>query len=173
MPILADIARRKRCEYFLDAILPHTSVLEVGCGSGWVGEYLLQRNEVDYVGVDLEGASHVKGDINEWESLGLLPESFDYIVAFEVVEHVDCWQACSDLLKPGGHLFVTTPIPNRDWVLKILERVGLNQTRTSPHDFLIDLRLIPQRLSQLELLRIDYFGVLAQWATLAKAFRAT
>ena len=47
------------------------------------------------------------------------------VVAFEVVEHVDLYAACQDLLKPNGKLLVTTPAPHADWFMKILELVGL------------------------------------------------
>jgi hypothetical protein len=48
-----------------------------------------------------------------------------------------------DLLKPGGRLLVTTPVPHMDWACKTLERIGLNQQRTSPHSHLIYFKDIP------------------------------
>ena len=48
-----------------------------------------------------------------------------------------------DLLKPGGRLLVTTPVAHMDWACKTLERLGLNQQRTSPHSHLIYFKDIP------------------------------
>ena len=94
-----------------------------------------------------------------------MAESFDVVVAFEVVEHVDCFRACHELLAPGGALFVTTPVPSRDGVMKLLEAVGLNQRRTSPHDHLVDLRGAPYFAER----RVAMVGFLSQWAVLRMA----
>jgi hypothetical protein len=48
-----------------------------------------------------------------------------------------------DLLKPAGKLLVTPPVPHMDWLCRVLESVGLNQKRTSPHDHLIYFKDIP------------------------------
>ena len=105
------------------------------------------------------------GDINEWRQLGLRPESFDVIIAFEVVEHVDCFQACLDLLAPGGRMLITTPVPETDWILKITERLGLNQRRTSPHSNLVHLRKVPG----FDKKQIKIVMGLGQWAVFYKA----
>ena len=60
-----------------------------------------------------------------------------------MVEHVDCFQACYDLLANGGKLLITTPVPETDWVLKITEALGLNQKRTSPYSNLVRLKSVP------------------------------
>ena len=78
----------------------------------------------------------IVGDIKNWRGLGLEPETFDAIIAFEVVEHVECFSECLSLLKPGGVLCATSPVPHMDWFMELLERCGLNQKRTSKHDHL-------------------------------------
>jgi 2-polyprenyl-3-methyl-5-hydroxy-6-metoxy-1,4-benzoquinol methylase len=45
------------------------------------------------------------------KGLALHPESFDVIIAFELIEHVDCFQEFYDLLKPGGLLMLTSSGP--------------------------------------------------------------
>jgi hypothetical protein len=40
MPLLSDIARRKKIDFFLRPIARDTRILESGCGSRWVGEFL-------------------------------------------------------------------------------------------------------------------------------------
>jgi len=143
MPWLSDYAKKKKIEYFLQQIPRHSRILEIGCGAGWVGDYLRTHGWPHYTGMDLSAPADVVGDILHWRELGLKAESFDSIIAFEVVEHVDCFRACYELLRPGGVLMITTPVPRMDRVLRLFEAVGLNQKRTSPHDHLVDLARVP------------------------------
>jgi 2-polyprenyl-3-methyl-5-hydroxy-6-metoxy-1,4-benzoquinol methylase len=163
VPLLSDIARKKKAAYFFRDLPANARVLEVGCGSGWVQGYLRQSG-ADYVGLDVVPPADVVGDVRDWRSLGLAPESFDAVVAFEVVEHVDCFRACHDLLKPGGRMLITTPLPHRDWVMKLLERAGLNQPRTSPHDHLVYLDRVPLFAEK----RVKVVAGLSQWGVFVK-----
>lgn len=164
MPLLSNYARKKKIDYFLKPIPKEARILEIGCGDGWVGEYLRRDGWARYVGLDLAPPADVVGDIRQWRKLGLQPESFDVILAFEVVEHVDCFRECYDLLRNGGRLMITSPVPRMDWVMQILERIGLNQQRTSPHDHLIAFRDVPF----FEHREVKVIGFLAQWGTFWK-----
>jgi SAM-dependent methyltransferase len=106
-------------------------------------------------------SSGTSGNGANW---GLEPESFDAIIAFEVVEHVDLFQEAYDLLVPGGALLLTSPVPEMDWAMKLLEAANLNQKRTSPHDHLIDFRDIPL----FEPVEIRRVAALSQWGILRK-----
>jgi len=162
--LLSDIARRKKIEYFLADLPKDAKILEVGCGGGWVGEHFRNNGYTGYQGLDVLLPADIIGDVNEWKSLGLQPASYDAVIAFEVVEHVDCWQAMHDLLKPSGRAMVTTPIPHMDWAMKILEKLGLNQTRTSPHTHLTYLDSITIFSKK----HVKKVGGLAQWAIFTK-----
>jgi SAM-dependent methyltransferase len=164
---LSALARKKKCRYFLDRIPKDAKVLEIGCGSFWVGEYFREGGWQHYTGMDLEPPADLVGDIKQWRQLGLKPEFFDTIVAFEVIEHVDIAPESYELLKPGGLLMLTSPVPHMDWFLKILEMAGLNQRRTSPHEHQVDFRKIPK----FELLQYKRVAGLAQWGILKKPFR--
>jgi len=164
MPLLSDIARRKKIRYFLDPIPKDARILEIGCGSKWVGEYLRANGWNHYTGMDLFPPADVVGDIKKWRELELQPESFDVIIAFEVIEHVDCFQECHDLLKPGGLLMLTSPVPHMDWAMKTLEALGLNQKRTSPHSNLTYFTKIPL----FESVELKTKAGLAQWGILRK-----
>lgn len=164
MPLLSDIARRKKVAFFFRDLPKSAHVLEIGCGSGWVGEYLRTGGWRNYVGLDIVPPADVVGDVRDWAALGLRPESFDAVVAFEVVEHVDCFRACHDLLKPGGRMLITTPVPHRDWVMKVLESCGLNQKRTSPHDHLVYLEKVPLFGEK----RVRTVAGLSQWGVFVK-----
>jgi 2-polyprenyl-3-methyl-5-hydroxy-6-metoxy-1,4-benzoquinol methylase len=164
MPLLSEMARKKKLAFFIDPIPKDANVLEVGCGGNWVKEYMLANGWKHYTGIDVAGNPDIKGDLKQWKSLGLQAASYDVIIAFEVVEHDDLWQSFYDLLKPGGRLLLTTPMPSGDWILKMLEAVGLNQKRTSPHTHLIDVRTI-------HLFNIISFKNqlgLSQWAVMEK-----
>jgi 2-polyprenyl-3-methyl-5-hydroxy-6-metoxy-1,4-benzoquinol methylase len=164
MPLLSDYARDRKIRYFLDPIPKDARILEIGCGSGWVGQHLKAGGWKQYVGMDLVPPADVVGDIKQWRRLGLEPASFDVIIAFEVVEHVDCFQECHDLLKPGGRLLITTPLPRMDWAMRALERFGLNQKRSSPHDHLVALSDVPRFPRK----QVRIVAGLAQWGILEK-----
>lgn len=164
MGLLSEYARRKRAELLL-ADMPKTArILEIGCGNGEVGRYLKGNGWTDYTGLDLSPPADIVGSILDWRKLGLLPDSFDVIIAFEVIEHVPCCDDCFELLRPGGTLRLTTPVPHWDWACRILERVGVNQRRTSEHDHLIYVTDI----ARFEPVAVFPFMVTGQWAKLRK-----
>jgi 2-polyprenyl-3-methyl-5-hydroxy-6-metoxy-1,4-benzoquinol methylase len=164
MPLLSDYARKKKIYYFLESIPKEARILEVGCGSGWALEYLRGQGWQHSWGVDIRPPADYVGDIRRWRELGLDSESFDVIIAFEVVEHVACFRECYDLLKPGGKLLLTSPLPRMDWFMKLLETLGLNQKRTSPHDCLVDFATVPE----FERKDIRIVGCLSQWGVFHK-----
>jgi len=164
LPILSSIARRLKKSYFLNAISTDDRVLEIGCGDGWVGRYLNKRGARQVAAIDTTPEATIVGDIREWRSLGLPAQSYDVIVAFEVLEHVDCMDDCFELLRPGGRLMLTSPCPQMDWLLKKLEAWKLNQPRTSPHDHLTYFKETPQ----FQVLRMWRPLGLSQWFILQR-----
>lgn len=164
MPALSDYAQRKKIRHFLEPLAKDARILEIGCGSRWVGSYLKANGWSNYVGADLVSPADIVGDIRDWRSLGLAPASFDAIVAFEVIEHVDLTAEALALLKPGGLLLLTSPVPHMDWFMKLLEAVGLNQRRTSPHDHLVYL----EDLRWFEAVSLRRVAGLSQWGILRK-----
>ncbi len=159
MPLLSDYARKKKSGYFLDRIPKDARILEVGCGSGWAGSYLRENGWRGYVGLDLRPPADIVGDIRDYGSLGIEEGSFDVIIAFEVLEHVDCVDACLSILKPGGRLMATSPVPSMDRLLKLLEKLGLNQRRTGPHDNLVYFEDI-EGFREKDIKRV---GFMSQW----------
>jgi SAM-dependent methyltransferase len=166
MPLFSDIARRRKCAHFLDPIPKDARILEIGSGSGWVREYLRSGGWTNYTGMDLFFPADVVGDIKDWKALGLKANSIDVIIAFEVIEHVQLIRETFDLLKPGGKLMLTSPVPHFDWVMKIFEVVGLNQKRTSPHSNLVYFPHLPWY----EMVDYRRLGGLSQWGILRKPY---
>lgn len=164
MTLFSKIAQTKKIKFFINPLPKNAHILEIGCGNNWLGNYLFNKGWKNYVGIDVIGNPSIKGDINQWEILGLKAESYDVIIAFEVVEHDNIWNACFSLLKPGGKLLITTPNPSGDWVLKILEFLKLNQKRTSPHIYL-------QKIKKIDKFQTVYYKNilnLSQWAIFIK-----
>jgi len=159
MPLLSDYARARKLRFLLDRVCPGDRVLEVGSGDGWLGRGLARAGVAGYRALDLKAPADFVGDIRDWKRLGVPEASFDFVVALEVVEHVPCWDDLYALLKPGGHLFATSPAPRWDGLCAVLEGLGLSQRRTSPHDQLVDFRAV----ERFEPVLIQRFGVLSQW----------
>jgi 2-polyprenyl-3-methyl-5-hydroxy-6-metoxy-1,4-benzoquinol methylase len=164
MPLLSDYARKRKVAYFLRGIPKDRRILEVGCGDGWVGTYLRAHGWKSYVGLDLRPPADIVGDIRDWKRLGIEPESFDVVLAFEVVEHVPCFREMHDTLRPGGLLMLTSPAPDMDWLCKALEALHLTQARTSPHNHLIRFSEVPL----FEPVAIRRVGLAAQWGIFRK-----
>lgn len=164
MPLLSSYARARKVPFFFHDLPKESRILEIGCGDAWLGTHLRAKGWRHYVGLDLKPPADVVGDIRAWQALGLEPASFDAIVAFELVEHVDCFAEIHALLKPGGRLMLTSPAPNMDWLCQWLERVHLTQSRTSPHDHLIWFEDVPL----FKPLAIRRVGLVAQWGIFTK-----
>jgi len=140
-PILSEISRRRKLKLLLKYLRPESSVLEVGAGDGWFSSQLRQHGH-RAVTLDLREPADIVGDILAWQALGLDSESFDAVVALEVIEHVDCLEALCNLCKKDGLIMLSSPHPRWDWLLKILENFGLTQKRTSEHSNLTDFNKI-------------------------------
>jgi SAM-dependent methyltransferase len=142
MPILSALSRTKKLAVIAKHLKPASEILEVGSGAGWFS-LRLRRLGHHVTTIDLVPPADIVGDILNWRQLGLEEHSFDAIVGLEVIEHVDCTAAMRALCRPDGLIFLSSPHPSWDWVMQLLESVGLNQRRTSPHTNLVDFRSLP------------------------------
>lgn len=160
---LSRYARQKKLQFFFQGIPKDASILDVGCADGWVRRWADERGWTRLVGVDLRPPADIVGDVTRWRDLpGFAPHSFDAIVAFEVVEHGDLAQALHELLRPGGRLLATTPVPRMDWACKALESIGVLQRRTGEHSHLVDLRQYPN----FDVVERRVKGLMSQWGIL-------
>jgi len=111
-------------------VLTGMDVLDVGCGGGLLSESLA-RLGAQTIGIDASESNigialtHAavdpqlssSGNSLEYrhtcaEQLVKEPKRFDVVCSMEVIEHVDnpsaFLSACAQLVKPGGHLFLST-----------------------------------------------------------------
>ena len=97
---------------------PHSSALDVSCRNGEVARELLRR------GFAVRGTNFDRGlppldgipvdeDVDLTRGLPYPDSSFDLVVMTEVLEHLDNHRAAigelARVLRPGGHLVITTP----------------------------------------------------------------
>jgi SAM-dependent methyltransferase len=104
--------------------------LDFGCGSG---AFLDAMEGFDGIGFDVSADGAVrngrilKGDIlsESLSCMGLEPSSFDFIVAWDVLEHLATpalqMQRLRSLLKRGGRLYLTLP-DSASWVARLSGR---------------------------------------------------
>jgi SAM-dependent methyltransferase len=97
-------------------------VLDIGCGSGWLGEHF-----PNYTGIDLhpkaaetaqaQGRNVLQADVDEPLPFG--DAAFDAVILKDVLEHVrdpaTVVQEARRVLRPGGRVFASSPDAQR-WV---------------------------------------------------------
>ena len=159
---LSWLARRGKLRYFLPWVGRDARILDLGCSDNWFKRGAAARGWTGVTGLDLMPPADIVGDVFNWRELGLSPHSWDAVVAFEVLEHGEFAPVIGELLRPGGLLFATTPVPRMDPVCHALERVGLLQRRTSPHTHLTDLA----EVAGFDILDRRLKAGISQWAVL-------
>ena len=97
--------------------VPGTSFLDLGCGTGFLRDYLQGEN---YLGVDINptyiaAARQKRGDffqVGDALQIGSLSRRFDRIACMGLFHHLDDAQArqalaqCGAILSPGGQMFI-------------------------------------------------------------------
>ena len=127
--LLSPYLRRHRVEVSIPYL--RGSVLDYGCATGTLAEHVAADS---YFGLDrdedsLETArnnhpSHRFGTVDDVDN-----EEYDTIAALAVIEHLPDPEAfmtwCEERLRSGGHLLITTGIPQTDWLHDIGSKMGL------------------------------------------------
>jgi SAM-dependent methyltransferase len=113
-----DLARHRAAYGFAASLADDRQVLDLGCGSGY-GAHELSYAAGSLVAVDrvrpdpasrAGNARFVRADI---AGLPIAPASFDLVVSFQVIEHLEdptvYLDAMARLARPGGTVLITTP----------------------------------------------------------------
>ena len=94
------------------------SVLDVGCGDGFITNALPEQLRVVGVDISQQAVKHVKREtvIGSATDLPLPDRSFDMVMSNDVLEHLEAPREKATefrrKLKPGGHLIVSGPTEN-------------------------------------------------------------
>jgi len=102
-----------------------SAVADIACGSGYGAKMLAESGARSVLGVDISsetvefatiqhGSEAARFQVGSAEDLSFIPSgSLDVVVSFETIEHVTGSDQMLDefwrIIKPGGHLFVSTP----------------------------------------------------------------
>lgn len=184
--VLMDVlgAKRMRREIIEQYVRPrpHERILDVGCGTGTLVEFIPKG--IAYLGVDLsreyiEAAIRRYGDrasfrVGDAGRLSLDPEErFDIVLAFGLLHHLDDDEAgclartIRDLLKPDGR-FVTVDncfTQDQSSIARAIIRRDRGRNVRTPSEYETILRKAFGRVSseiRHDLLRIPYTHVIIQ-----------
>lgn len=124
--------------------------LEIGCGTGeFIRELVVdQRLTITGSEIYLKGLLYAKKKLPSVDFIqfdaahGILPETFDMIAAFDVIEHIDEDVAAitniSRMLTPGGYFIVT--VPQHMFLWSRLDEIVKHKRRYSRRELLGKLR---------------------------------
>lgn len=142
-PVENSEIRRLR-QRILSQVSPEDEwVLDVGCGGGWLAESLITKNK-KVISMDISFTNPKKAIENtpsenhfavvaDVFNLPFKKNSFDCIVASEIIEHVINPQIfitnLINVLKPGGKLIITTPYNE-----KIKYSLCIHCNKLTPHN---------------------------------------
>ncbi len=111
MPLLSSISRKMKVVLLLAHLSPESTILEVG--SGWLNEEL-SKHGYKAMTLNINPPADIVCDINDWKQTNIKPHEFDVVVAYELIEHVDCIDSLKDLCKKGGLIMLSSPHPHWD-----------------------------------------------------------
>lgn len=112
---------RPRYHIFSEWIERDSKVIDIGCGDGYFGEFLVKNKNVDYVGSDISDtalqAARDRGlnviQLDASKELGkFLPGSFDFVVMSEFIEHIPNSEEILEIAGRIARKGVLISIPN-------------------------------------------------------------
>jgi len=165
MSLLGMIADRKRLGLILNEVnnpAGPMKILDLGCGNGWFVKKLNSMG-IGTIGIDINLEGETENLIRTSAYDLPFPENyFDCVLAIEIIEHLEprVYKEIGRVLKPGGKLIVTSPIPKWNWLVEILCNSGLADPLVTPHMNCIKSEDLPFKLlKKRSFLLIEWFGV--------------
>ncbi|MFB3828142.1 MAG: methyltransferase domain-containing protein [Bryobacteraceae bacterium] len=144
----ADLLNEHLARYAFAARLSRGKrVLDAGCGAGY-GAAELAKTALEVTGVDASGEAvayarehyrlpNLRFDQGSVTALPYADASFDLVVAFEVIEHLDDWRSflaeVRRVLVPSGQFIVSTP--NRLYYAESRRKAGPNPFHVHEFDY--------------------------------------
>ena len=155
-------ARRKILKNVISQFAPKKAqlrLMEAGCGTGGNLKMLSSFGKLDAFELDDEARVIAKGKLPMDIKSGMLPDhvpyqpgSFDVVVAFDVIEHVEhdveSLASLGKQLAPGGRLVMT--VPAMPWLWSKHDETHHHYrryTKTSLNEALVQAGLKPVRIS--------------------------
>ena len=121
------------------------SVLEIGSGIGLIGSYIRNKNKrIKYLGVEIDKESYQKSQAlklntinNDFTIIKTVEESFDVIMLWEVLEHLQDLklfiQLAYEKLNKNGKIILSTPNYNKIYNYPEREKDALYQDKPPVH----------------------------------------
>jgi SAM-dependent methyltransferase len=143
----ADLLNEHLARYrFAARFAEGAMVLDAGCGTGYGAAELSRASQVVGVDASTEAVAHARLNFSGagvhffpavCEALPFADGSFDLVVAFEVIEHLERWQdflaEARRVLRPGGLLLVSTP--NKAYYAEMRGAAGANPYHVREFEF--------------------------------------
>jgi 2-polyprenyl-3-methyl-5-hydroxy-6-metoxy-1,4-benzoquinol methylase len=131
------------------------SILEVGCGSGALLGYLQEMGFRNIIGIDISGeqvslAKNACDKVERADAIEFLRdhrESFDLIVALDLIEHLNkreiltFLERCNKALKHNGRLVLQTPNAESPWGMGVVQGDFTHEVSFTPVSLTTLLRL--------------------------------
>jgi len=140
------LARYRFARQFARRLGPDAAILDAGCGTGYGTVEFREAGSVTAFDISGEAVRHARDNFPgsrvrylqaACESLPFAEGSFDLVVVFEVIEHLERWQEmlreAQRVLKPAGILLVSTP--NRAYYAESRASAGPNPFHVREFDF--------------------------------------
>ena len=110
-------SQKKFIESLLKYVKDCRTILDAGCGSGWVGEALKERLSATVTAIDLKipySQCNVDFAVMDANFLGF-SQAFDLIIAKDIIEHLanprKAMEQFSGALRENGKIIITVPSP--------------------------------------------------------------
>jgi SAM-dependent methyltransferase len=146
-------------------------ILDVGCGDRYITDRIKKKG-YNIIGIDKHTSKDCRWIIKDPDyvmdarNIKFEDNSFDAVIALEIIEHCNCISEINRVLKPNGLLFCSTPSQFTDWMRRILISLRLLENQDfEGHDNIIDLRKeIPMKLLKYKkmFLGTSQFGIFAK-----------